>query len=98
VTDGEIIEGMKLLAQTEGIFTETAGGVTVGVTKKLIEKGIIPRDESILISITGNGLKTQEAVQDRVGRPLIIEPKLSVFKKIFEAKQLRAETTVQATV
>lgn len=82
VTDEEIIEGMKLLAQTEGIFTETAGGVTVGVTKKLIEQGIIPRDESILISITGNGLKTQEAIQDQVGRPLIIDAKLSDFEKI----------------
>ena len=98
VTDGEIIEGMKLLAQTEGIFTETAGGVTVGVTKKLIEQGVIPRDESILISITGNGLKTQEAIQDRVGRPLLIEAKLSDFKKIFEAKQKETEPRVQATI
>ncbi len=98
VTDGEIIEGMKLLAQTEGIFTETAGGVTVGVTKKLIEQGVIPRDESILISITGNGLKTQEAIQDRVGRPLLIEPKLSDFKKTFEAIQNEAEPRIQATI
>lgn len=82
VSDDEIVEAMKLLAQTEGIFTETAGGVTVGVTKKLINRGIIPKDESILIAITGNGLKTQEAVQERVGRPIIIEPKLSEFQKI----------------
>jgi threonine synthase len=98
VTDGEIIEGMKLLAQTEGIFTETAGGVTVGVTKKLIEQGVIPRDESILISITGNGLKTQEAIQDRVGRPLLIEAKLSDFKKTFEAIQNETEPRIQATI
>ena len=98
VTDGEIIEGMKLLAQTEGIFTETAGGVTVGVTKKLIEQGVIPRDESILISITGNGLKTQEAIQDRVGRPLLIEAKLSDFKKTFEAMQNETEPRIQATI
>ena len=98
VTDGEIIEGMKLLAQTEGIFTETAGGVTVGVTKKLIEQGIIPRDESILISITGNGLKTQEAIQDRVGRPVIIEARLSDFEKIFEARQKETELSIQATI
>jgi threonine synthase len=96
VTDEEIIEAMKLLAQTEGIFTETAGGVTVGVTKKLIEQGIIPRDESILISITGNGLKTQEAIQDRVGRPLLIEAKLSDFVKIFEAKQKERGIVAQA--
>lgn len=98
VSDTEIIEGMKLLAQTEGIFTETAGGVTVGVTKKLIEQGIIPRDESILISITGNGLKTQEAIQDRVGRPLIIEAKLSDFEKIVAPKQSEGETRVHAMV
>ncbi len=98
VTDEEIIEGMKLLAQTEGIFTETAGGVTVAVTKKLIENGIIPRDESILISITGNGLKTQEAIQDRVGQPLIIDAKLSDFDKIRAPKQRNIEARVEARV
>jgi len=87
VSDEEIVEAMKLLARTEGIFTETAGGVTVGVTKKLIEKGIIPKDETILIAITGNGLKTQEAVQNNVGEPLIIEPKFSDFEKIVRAKE-----------
>lgn len=86
VTDEEIIEAIILLAQTEGIFTETAGGVTLGVTKKLIEKGIIPRDESILISITGNGLKTQEAIKNHVGRPIVIEAKLSEFEKTFFEK------------
>ena len=55
VTDEELVEGIKLLAETEGIFTETAGGVTVGVTKKLIEQGRIARDECIVISVTGNG-------------------------------------------
>lgn len=98
VTDEEIVEGMKLLAQTEGIFTETAGGVTVSVTKKLIEQGIIPRDESILISITGNGLKTQEAIQDRVGRPLIIDAKLSDFEKIGAPKQMEREARIQVTL
>jgi threonine synthase len=98
VTDEEIVEGMKLLAQTEGIFTETAGGVTVGVTKKLIEQGIIPRDESILISITGNGLKTQEAIQDHVGRALIIDAKLSDFEKIGAPKQREREASIQAAL
>jgi len=96
--DKEIIEGMKLLAQTEGIFTETAGGVTVGVTKKLIEQGVIPGDESILISITGNGLKTQEAIQDRVGRPIVIEARLSDFEKIGAPKQKQREFRIQATL
>jgi threonine synthase len=99
VSDEEIVEAMKLLARTEGIFTETAGGVTVGVTKKLIDQGIIPRDESILISITGNGLKTQEAIQDRVGRPLIIEAKFSEFEKIVTPNQKRyREVPLQATI
>lgn len=99
VSDEEIVEAMKLLARTEGIFTETAGGVTVGVTKKLIEKGVIPRDESILIAITGNGLKTQEAVQDRVGHPLIIEAKFSEFEKVVEPKQKKyKESIIHASI
>jgi len=80
-TDEEIVEGIKLLAQTEGIFTETAGGVTVAVTKKLIEQGIIPRNESIVISITGNGLKTQEAVQHSIGKPIKIKANLKSFEQ-----------------
>ncbi|MEK7397616.1 MAG: threonine synthase [Candidatus Poribacteria bacterium] len=79
-TDDEIIEGIKLLAKTEGIFTETAGGVTVSVTKKLIEQGIIPKDESIVISITGNGLKTQEVIQHQIGTPIKIKPTLRSFE------------------
>ena len=75
-TDDELVEGIKLLARTEGIFTETAGGVTVAVTKKLIEQGKIPKDESIVISVTGNGLKTQEAVLNKLDVPRIINPSL----------------------
>ena len=82
VTDAEIIQAMKLLAKTEGIFTETAGGVTVGVTQKLVRQGVIPRDESILICITGNGLKTQEAVMGQVGEPVIIEPNINEFQRV----------------
>ncbi len=81
VTDDEIVEAIKLLAETEGIFTETAGGVTLGVAKKLIEKGKIPKDESIVISITGNGLKTQEAVIDRIGKGIKIKPTLKDFEE-----------------
>lgn len=80
VSDHEIREGIKLLARTEGIFTETAGGVTVATAKKLIEQGAIPRDESIVITITGNGLKTQEAIQDVVGKPTHIQPNLESFE------------------
>lgn len=83
VTDEEIIEGIKLLAKTEGIFTETAGGVTVAVTKKLIEQGRIKKNELTVVSITGNGLKTIEAVSNRIGNPVIIEPRLGSFQEKF---------------
>lgn len=81
VSDEEVLEGIKLLAETEGIFTETAGGVTVAVTKKLIAKGIIKRDEEVVICITGNGLKTQEAVQNHLKEVIRIKPSLEEFKK-----------------
>jgi threonine synthase len=79
-SDEEIIEGMRLLAQTEGVFTETAGGVTLAVAKKLIEQGTIPRDESLVICITGNGLKTQEPLTNRLGAPARIKPSLASFE------------------
>jgi len=82
VTDAEIIQAMKLLARTEGIFTETAGGVTVGVTLKLVQQGVIPPDESILICITGNGLKTQEAIIGKIGQPVVIEPNINDFHRV----------------
>ena len=79
VTDEEIVEGMLLLARTEGIFTETAGGVTVAATKKLIDRGVIARDESIVVCITGNGLKTPDALYDRLEAHVKIRPSLSAF-------------------
>ncbi len=84
VTDAEIVAGIKLLAETEGIFTETAGGTTVAVLKKLVEAGKIDPSESTVIYITGNGLKTQEAVQGYIGEPLTIDPKLASFERALE--------------
>jgi threonine synthase len=85
VTEEEIVEGIKLLAQTEGIFTETAGGVTVGVAKKLIEQGRIPRDETTVIAITGNGLKTIEPVEDGIGETIPIKATLASLEQALGA-------------
>lgn len=85
VTDEEIISAMKLLAETEGIFAETAGGVTLGVTKKLIEQKRIPRDESIVVSITGNGLKTQEALYGKLNETVVINAKLTEFDDLIKS-------------
>ncbi len=79
-SDEEIVEGIKLLASTEGIFTETAGGTVVAVAKKLIQNGIIPKDEEILLCITGNGLKTQEAVINSIKETIKIKPNLESFE------------------
>jgi len=88
VSDAEIIEGIKLLAETEGIFTETAGGTTIAVLKKLVAAGKITPDEKTVVYITGNGLKTQEAVQGYIGESLTIEPKLDSFERALERSQV----------
>lgn len=80
-SDREIVEAIQLLAETEGIFTETAGGVTTAVAKKLIEQGRIKKDQSVVIAITGNGLKTQEAIQSSVAGALEIDPHLKSFEE-----------------
>jgi threonine synthase len=67
VTDAQVVEGIRLLARTEGIFAETAGGVTVACAKKLVENGSLDPDAETVLLITGDGLKTLEAVQDHLG-------------------------------
>jgi threonine synthase len=66
VDDDEIVEGIRLLARTTGIFTETAGGVTTGVLRKLAERGEIGDGERVVVYITGDGLKTIDAVEPSV--------------------------------
>src|SRR5215470_15951646 len=85
VTDQEIVAAIQLLAQTEGIFTEPAGGTTVAVTKKLIEQGRIPRNESIVICVTGNGYKTIEAVLGNVKQPYEINARLQDFDELYKS-------------
>ena len=93
VTDDEVREGIKLLAEYEGIFAETAGGVTVGVAKKLIASGKIPAKDSVVLCITGNGLKTLDAVNGHAGHTREIRPSLREFEGLLSAQEARLVNT-----
>jgi threonine synthase len=93
VSDPEIIDSIKLLAESEGIFAETAGGVTVGVAAKLIQQGRIGKNETTVVSITGNGLKTTDAIAADFPLTEVIEPKLDAFEALL---QERLKDTVRA--
>ncbi|MBV8381756.1 MAG: threonine synthase, partial [Planctomycetaceae bacterium] len=80
VDDDAIVDAMRLLAETEGVWAETAGGVTVAVAQKLIEQGKIDRNGSTVLCITGNGLKTQEALIGKIARPVVIKPTMEAFE------------------
>jgi threonine synthase len=80
VTDDEIKQGIRLLAETTGIFTETAGGVTTATLAKLADRGDIDPEERVVLVITGDGLKTLDAVRDTF-ESHTIEPKFSDFEK-----------------
>jgi threonine synthase len=83
-TDPEIIDAIKLLARTEGIFAEPAGGTTLAVTLKLIEQGRIKPDETTVVSVTGNGYKTLEAVASAIDAPYVIDARLKDFDALYE--------------
>ncbi len=87
VSDDETVAGMKLLAESEGVFAETAGGVVVAGLRRLVESGTVGRDDLVVAFITGSGLKTQEAVQDRLAEPLRIEPTLASFEQVKSERQ-----------
>ncbi len=80
-TDPEIVDAIKLLAKTEGIWTEPAGGTTLAAAIKLIQSGRIPKDETIVVCVTGNGYKTLEVVENAIERPRVIEAKLAEFDR-----------------
>jgi threonine synthase len=84
VTDDEVVEGMRLLARTEGIFAETAGGVTIATLKRLTEQGVVRSDERVVVYITGHGLKTLDAVASHVGPTATITPSLDAFHAAFD--------------
>jgi len=98
VSDEEITDAMLLLAQTEGIFAETAGGVTVAVARKLIEQGRLPTDESIVLCITGNGLKTQDAVEQVLEAVPVIDPALADFDKLVSGPREASSVTETVAV
>ena len=83
VTDDEVVDGMRLLARTEGIFAETAGGVTVATLRRLAAEGVVRPDERVVVYVTGHGLKTLEAVAPVVGPTATIRPSLEAFHEAF---------------
>ncbi|MGH9030953.1 MAG: threonine synthase [Acidimicrobiia bacterium] len=88
VSDGEVVEGIQLLARTEGIFAETAGGVTVASLKRLAEEGVVGRDERVVVYITGLGLKTLDAVEAVAGPTATIGPTIDAFHEAFDPEQI----------
>jgi len=95
VSDPEIVTAIRLLAETEGIFTETAGGVTAGVTQKLIRQGRIHPEETTVVCITGNGLKTTDAIAAEFPVTEAIAPRLDAFEAYLES-QLPATAAARA--
>jgi threonine synthase len=94
VSDPEVISGIQLLAETEGIFTETAGGVTVGTARKLIQQDRILPDETTVLCITGNGLKTTDVLADKYQAEAPIAPKLAEFEAYLASKANVLPTTI----
>jgi threonine synthase len=85
VGDDEIVEGMRLLARTEGIFGETAGGVTIGVLRKLLAAGQLDPDAETVVFNTGDGLKTLDAVAPVVSPSVTIPPSVAAFREFVDA-------------
>ena len=86
VTDDELVEGIKILAETEGIFAETAGGVVIAGLRRLVEQGRVDRQELVVAFITGAGLKTQEAVASRLQPALAIQPSITSFEEVLSER------------
>jgi threonine synthase len=97
VTDDEVIDGIRLLARTEGIFAETAGGVTIATLAKLAAQGVIRSDERVVAMVTGHGLKTVEALAGTVGPSATIPPTLDAFDDAFSQFDELDSTSAQLT-
>jgi threonine synthase len=90
VADKQIIEAIQLLAETEGIFTEPAGGTTLAATIDLVRRGLIAPDESTVVCITGNGYKTMDVMADGVGEPVRLGRGFKEFEGWWESRQALA--------
>jgi threonine synthase len=87
VTDDEVVEGIRLLAETEGVFAETAGGVTIAGLRKLIRQGKVGSDELVVAYVTGGGLKTLDAVENALPAPIHVQPNLASFEEAMAARK-----------
>jgi threonine synthase len=90
VSDPELVDAMRLLAETEGVFAETAGGVAVAAARKLAEQGALPKGGTTVIAITGNGLKTADAVEPVLAESHVINARLSDFEALAKSKGILA--------
>ena len=95
ISDPEVVESIQLLAESEGIFTETAGGVTVGAARKLIHQDRILPDETTVLCITGNGLKTTDVLANAYEAEPAIAPKLSEFEAYIAARVAAAPVVAE---
>ncbi len=90
VTDEQIVDAIRLLAETEGIFTEPAGGTTLAGTIDLVQRGVIGPDESVVVCITGNGYKTAEVVAGKLAEPVRLSRAFKEFEAWWESRQALA--------
>jgi threonine synthase len=92
VSDEEILEAIKLVAEKEGVFAEPAGGVTIAVLKRLAEEGYFEADEKVVCAVTGNGFKAADTIQRSLNEPALIEPTLNALMELLDKADTDAET------
>jgi threonine synthase len=90
VSDDRIVDAIRLLAETEGIFTEPAGGTTLAATIDLVRRGVIKPHESVVVCVTGNGYKTAEVVSDKLAEPVRLGRAFKEFEAWWDARQALA--------
>jgi threonine synthase len=98
VSDDQIVDAIQLLAETEGIFTEPAGGTTLAATIELVTSGVIPRDESIVVCVTGNGYKTTEVLADRLQQPVRLSRAFKDFEAWWSVSGARESSSIRLVV